>query len=269
MPAAQVAQEQVVRHLNGASVWFVADARRTYDILDKILGHHPLLSSPAVGCSARTGPIVWNRVKPLLCSDPEDDMLPLVWATDVGRFAFSFGSAGESRPSYLKVTPRTRRLMSQGLSLLAQRVTADEQPHRLVACIPEAFCAEHAAGYFVENHLNVIQPRPDAPPIDLYYLLGILCSDVIEFFFRAMNGSTQVSATELNMMPIPRCDRESRIAALARQLQETPDSVARVSLEQQLNEQVAEVYGITPDELDFIQTTLARNHRILENSDDR
>ncbi|RLC57577.1 MAG: hypothetical protein DRI80_14820 [Chloroflexota bacterium] len=269
MPSARVNQEQVVRHLNGTSIWFVADTRRTYDILDRILGHHPLLSSTAVGCPARTGPIVWNRVKPLLRSDPEDDALPLVWATDVRRFAFSFSSAGENRPSYLKVTPRTRRLMSQGLSLLAQRVTADEQPHRLVACIPEAFCAEHAAGYFVENHLNVIQPRPDAPPIDLYYLLGILCSDVIEFFFRAMNGNTQVSATELNMMPIPRCDREPRIAALARQLQETPDPVARVSLEQQLNEQVAEAYGITPDELDFIQTTLARNHRILENSDDR
>jgi len=269
MPSARVSQEQVVRHLNGTSVWFVADTQRTYDILDKILGHHPLLSSPAVGCPARTGPIVWNRVKPLLCSSPKADTLPLVWATDVGRFAFSFGSAGENRPSYLKVTARTHRLMNRGLSLLVQRVTADEQPHRLVACIPEPFCAEHAAGYFVENHLNVIQPRPDAPPIDLYYLLGILCSDVIEFFFRAMNGNTQVSATELNLMPIPRCDREPRIAALARQLQNTPDSVAKESLEQWLNEQVAEAYGLTADELRFIQETLARNRHIPENTDDR
>ena len=257
MPAAQVDQRQVVRHLNGTSVWFVADTRRSYDILDKILSHHPLLSSPAVGCPARTGPIVWNRIKPLLRSSPEADTLPLIWATDVGRFTFTFGSAGESRPPHLKTDPRTRRLMNQGLSLLAQRVTADEQPHRLVACVPEHFYAEHAAGYFVENHINLIQPRPDAPPIDLYYLLGILCSDVMEFFFRAMNGNTQVSATELNLMPIPRYDRELQIAALARQLQGTRDSVARASLEQQLNEQVAEAYGLTPDELRFIQETLA------------
>jgi len=269
MPAAQVDQRQVVRHLNGTSVWFVADTRRTYDILDKILGHHPLLSSPAVGCPARTGPIVWNRVKPLLRSSPEANTLPLIWATDVGRFTFASGSAGESRPPYLKTGPRTRRLMNRGLSLLVQRVTADEQPHRLVACVPEHFCAEHAAGYFVENHLNVIQPCADAPPIDLYYLLGILCSDVIEFFFRTMNGNTQVSATELNLMPIPRCDRESRIVALARQLQDTQESAARASLEQQLNEQVAEAYGLISDELRFIQEILTKNYPVPENTDDR
>lgn len=267
--SAQVNQAQVVRHLNGISVWFVADTRRTYEILDKILSHHPLLSSPAVGCPAKTGPIVWNRVKPLLRSGPEADTLPLVWATDVGRFSFAFGSAGETRPSYLKVNSRTHRLVNKGLSLLAQRVTAEEQPHRLVACIPESFCIEHVAGYFVENHLNVIQPHPDAPPIDLYYLLGILCSDVIEFFFRAMNGNTQVSATELNLMPIPRCDREPQIAALARQLQDTIAPVAMVPLEQRLNEQVAGAYSLTPDELHFIQKTLAENHWALEHLDDR
>jgi len=268
MPVAQVDQRQVVRHLNGTSVWFVADTRQTYDILDKILGRHPLLSSPAVGCPARTGPIVWNRVKPLLRPGPEVDTLPLVWATDVGRFAFAFGSAGESRPAYLKVTARTQSLVNRGVSLLVQRVTADEQPHRLVACVPEDFCVKHTAGCFVENHLNVIQPRPGAPPIDLYYLLGILCSEVMEFFFRTMNGNTQVSATELNLMPIPRCNREPQIATLARQLQSTPTAAARAPVEQQLNELVAEAYGLSPDELRFIQETLSNNSYAPESSDD-
>jgi len=269
IPSARVEQRQVVRHLNGTSVWFVADTRRTYDILGKLLGPHPLLSSPAVGCSAKTGPIVWNRVKSLLRSSPETDTRPLVWATDVGRFAFRFGIAGENRPPYMKVTPRTRRLMSQGVSLLVQRVTADEQPHRMVACVPESFCIEHSEGYFVENHLNVIQPRPGAPPIDLYYLLGLLCSDVVEFFFRAMNGNTQVSATELNLIPVPRIARESQIADLARQLQDEPDTIVAPALEQRLNEQVAAAYGLTPDELDFIQGTLVRNHCTSESLDDR
>lgn len=268
MPSARVSQEQVVRHLNGTSVWFVADTRQTYEILDKILGDHPLLSSPAVGCPAKTGPIVWNRVKSLLRPNPEAETLPLVWATDIGRFAFSFGSAGESRPANLRVTARTQGLVSQGLSLLVQRVTADEQPHRLVACVPESFCMEHEEGYFVENHLNVIQPRPGAPPIDLYYLLGILCSDVIEFFFRTMNGNTQVSATELNLMPISRCDQEPRIAVLSRRLQDTRDAAALASVEQQLNEQVAKAYGLTTDELRFLQETLSRNRNVPENCSD-
>ena len=269
MAAAQVDPGQVARHLNGTSVWFVSDDRRTYDILDKILDRHSLLSSRAVGCSAKTGPIVWNRVKSLLRPSPEVDTLRLVWATDVGRFAFAFASAGESRPAHLKVTSRTRRLINRGVSLLVQRVTADEQPHRLVACVPEQFCAEQGVGYFVENHLNVIQPRASAPFIDLYYLLGVLCSDVIEFFFRAMNGNTQVSATELNLMPIPRCDRESQIAAMARQLQDTSECGTRASLEQRLNELVAEAYGLAPGEHCFVRETLSRNHCALESPDDR
>lgn len=85
-----------------------------------------------------------------------------------------------------------------------QRVTAGEQPNRLVACIPESFCLEQRFGYFVENHLNIVQARQLSSNIDLFYLLGIFNSDVVEFFFRVMNGNTQVSATELNLTPIPR-----------------------------------------------------------------
>jgi hypothetical protein len=73
-----------------------------------------------------------------------------------------------------------------------------------------------------------------------------------------MNGNTQVSATELNLMPIPRCDQESQVAALARQLQDTPAGTVATSLEQRLNEQVAEAYGLLPGELGFIQLDCRR-----------
>lgn len=258
MPAAEVAPARVIRHLNGTSVWFVSDSRKAYDILDKIIATHPLLSAPEVGWRAKTGPVVWNRVKPLLREHPEVDTLPLVWATDVGRFAFEPKQMG-GRPAYLKVTPRMVRLVSRGACLLVQRVTADEQPHRLVACIPEGFCREHTAGYFVENHINVIQPLPTAPPTDPYYLLGILCSDAAEFFFRLMNGNTQVSATELNLIPVPLSGHERQISALARQLQDTPARADRAALETQLQQLVAAAYGLTRDELRFVQMALSRS----------
>jgi len=259
VPCATVGQDQVVRRLNGLSIWFVSDARRTYAVLDRVINGHPLLSSASVGCHARTGTIVWNRVKPSLRTTPDADSLPLVWATDVDRYVFSFGSAGSARPSYLRLTAQTRSLVNSGLCLLVQRVTADEQPHRLVACVPQAFCDAHPAGYLVENHLNVIQPRQGAT-VELYYLLGVLCSDVIEFFFRTMNGNTQVSATELNLMPIPRTTLEAQIADLARALQAGSDPACRFTLEHQLNQRVAESYGLAPDDLFYIQKTLQEAH---------
>lgn len=259
VPCATVARDQVVRRLNGVSVWFVSDTRRTYSILDKVIDGHPLLSSASVGCVARTGTIVWNRVKSSLRARPEAGCLPLVWATDVDRYAFSFGGAGSARPSYLQLTERTRSLVNRGLCLLVQRVTADEQPHRLVACVPQSFCDEHPEGYLVENHLNVVQSLQGAT-LDLYYLLAVLCSDVIEFFFRTMNGNTQVSATELNLMPIPRTTLETQIAESARALQASPDPAFRLAAEQQLNQCVARAYSLAPDDLSYIQKTLREAH---------
>jgi adenine-specific DNA-methyltransferase len=253
---ARVTQDKIVRQLNGLSVWFVSDSERTYRILDKIIGQHPLLSSRAVGCIAKTGTIVWNRVKPLLRVAPDDQCLPLVWATDVGRFAFSFASASATRPSYLARQASTQALLHHGLALLVQRVTADEQPHRLVACVPESFCAQHSTGYFVENHLNVVARVQAETGVDLYYLLAMLNSDVMEFFFRMMNGNTQVSATELNLMPVAQADRDAELIGLARCLQATASLEQRTALEDKLNQIVAELYGLDASELNCIQTTL-------------
>jgi adenine-specific DNA-methyltransferase len=242
---------QVARRLNGTTVWFVSDRERTYSLLDKIVGRHPLLGSSAIACPAKTGPIVWNRVKPHLRQGGGAGTLPLVWATDVGRFRFRFGSAGESRPAFLADNQETERLATLGPSLLVQRVTADEQARRIVASLTRL---PGSRRYFVENHLNVLQPTPGTP-VALEFLLGVLSSDVVEFMFRSMNGNTQVSATELNLLPIPRGKLESEIADLVARMEEAKPT-PRQELERELNERVARAYGLTGSELGFLQTAL-------------
>jgi len=255
----EVCQNDVIRPLNGTNIWFVADSRKAYEIVGKIIDSHPLLSSPQVNCPAKTGTIVWNRVKPLLRSEPEEGgSLPIIWATDVGRFKFSYSSHRLNRPAYLEINDKTIRLRTFKECLLIQRVTADEQPRRLVGCVLDNYLSEHPEGYFVENHLNIIQPSAVKSKIDLYYILGIICSDIMEFFFRSMNGNTQVSATELNLMPIPRGLFEECIAALARRLQQTGDRNNRKILEIELNNEVAEAYGLSFAEMQFIQAELGK-----------
>ncbi|HTQ79756.1 MAG TPA: N-6 DNA methylase, partial [Thermoanaerobaculia bacterium] len=248
------ATAQVTRRLNGTTIWFVSDQKRTYSLLDRIIGHHPLLGGPAVACPARTGPIVWNRVKPLLRPQGGDGRLPLVWATDVGRFRFALATAGINRPAYLEATAQVCDLATSGESLLIQRVTADEQNRRIVAS-RAVFPARQR--YFVENHLNLLQPAP-AAQIDLAYLLGILSSDVVEFLFRSMNGNTQVSATELNLLPIPRGSFEAGIADLTAELENTTSLSKRADLEADLNDRIAREYGLTSRDLGFLQRVLAR-----------
>ncbi|HEX3529089.1 MAG TPA: N-6 DNA methylase [Thermoanaerobaculia bacterium] len=246
---------QVARRLNGTTIWFVSDQERTYSLLDKILGKHPLLGDSAVGCPAKTGPVVWNRVKPHLRPRGGDGTLPLVWATDVGRFRFALATAGDTRPAYLEETEKTRGLVTTGASVLIQRVTADEQAHRIVASLSGLPARQR---YFVENHLNLLQPV-SAAYIDLHYLLGIVSSDIVEFLFRSMNGNTQVSATELNLLPVPRGRFEPEIARLTGDLADARSPQQRASREGELNERVASAYGLTSRDLTFLQRILREN----------
>ncbi|HXX81819.1 MAG TPA: hypothetical protein VEI46_09730, partial [Thermodesulfovibrionales bacterium] len=253
----KVTPDNVVRRLNGSTIWFVADSQKTYGIIGRIVKKHPILSGEKVDYRAKTGQIVWNRVKSLLAANPNSDTLPLVWATDVSKFGFSFNRMGTVRPSHLKITPKTENLIVKGSSILLQRVTADEQPSRLVACIPYEFCISAVNGYFVENHLNIIQPEKGDPQVDLYFLLGVLNSEVVEFFFRAMNGNTQVSATELNLLPVPIGKYEHEIASIARKIQRAVDYNRKTGLIGDLNNVVARAYGLHNADLTFVRKFLS------------
>lgn len=255
-----IPEDNIIQHLNGTTVWFVSDSLKTYKIVNRIIKQHTLLSGSDVNCRAKTGQIVWNRVKPLLTETAGLDTLPLLWATDIGKFSFSFNRMGAIRPCFLKVDSKTENLIVNGPSILIQRVTADEQPSRIVACIPEEFCNRERDGYFLENHLNFIQPEKKESKIDLYYILGILNSEIVEFFFRAMNGNTQVSATELNLVPIPLGRYEYDISKIAKEIQNTVNDKEKNGLIKKLNLIVARAYGLSINELEFIKQYL--NQRV-------
>jgi len=256
-----VGRDKVIQRLNGTSIWFIADSQEMYNIINRIIKKHPLLSSNEINCRAKTGQIVWNRVKPLLTTNSGDDTLPLIWATDVGKFTFSFNRMGVARPCFLKVNSETENLMVKGASILIQRVTADEQHSRIVACMPEGFYKKEHNGYFVENHLNIIQLVAGKSSVSLYFMLGVLNSEIVEFFFRAMNGNTQVSATELNLLPIPIGRYESKISGMADMIQKTIEDKKKNKLLTELNLLVAEAYGLSDKELEFIRRSLSYRRR--------
>jgi adenine-specific DNA-methyltransferase len=264
---ATIPAQNVIQRLNGLTVWFVADSPEVYSVINRIIKDHPLLSGQKIDCVAKTGQIVWNRIKPLLRARIEPDTLPLVWATDVGKFTFAFNRMGSARPPFLKVTPKTEGLIVRGGSILIQRVTADEQPSRIVACIPEKLIDGRADRYFVENHLNIIQPTQQNPHIDLFFLLGVLNSDIVDFFFRAMNGNTQVSATELNLLPIPLGKYERDIADLAKTIQKTEHGKKQAGLVEKLNQLVAMAYGLGGGDLEFLREFLLKRFKTPLRSD--
>jgi adenine-specific DNA-methyltransferase len=174
-------------------------------------GHVNLIKA-AEGMSARlsdwgyrvsTGPLVWNRFKPQMCSRAAVGLYPLIWAESVtsdGRFIFRAGK--KNHAPYFKAKSGDEWLIIDRGCVLVQRTTAKEQSRRLIAAeLPQEFIDKHG-GVIVENHLNMVRASGSAK-ISPAAVAATLNSDVMDQLFRCISGSVAVSAFELESIPLP------------------------------------------------------------------
>src|SRR5690606_4162568 len=55
-----------------------------------------------------------------------------------------------------------------------------------------------------ENHLNYIYKKTDElSEFEAYGLAAILKNNIVDTYFRALNGNTQVNASEIRNLPLP------------------------------------------------------------------
>lgn len=160
------------------------------------------------GYSVSTGPLVWNRHKNQLRTKPSSDVLPLIWAecvTTDGQFKFR-ALKKNHQPFFLPVDGDDW-LISRDPCVLVQRTTAKEQNKRLIAAeLPRRFIDKHG-GVVIENHLNMIRPITNEPPVPFMVLTALLNSSIVDRAFRCISGSVAVSAYELEALPLPSVDR--------------------------------------------------------------
>jgi hypothetical protein len=211
-----------------------------------------------LGFETVTGTIVWNRLKPHVRHEPSDDALPLIWGNGIRPFRFTGLGNRSGQGSHMALVPKTAGIVSRGEALLVKRMTAKEEPRRLVACRLPQELARSERGYFAENHVNMIRPKLGGAKVDLDAVLGLLNSRLFDFVFRALNGNTQVSATELELLPVSERPELGEIAEEARRLTASggTDQEAQVRLDKLVyrlygldDEEVAEVTGELADEL--------------------
>ena len=156
------------------------------------------------GYKVSTGPLVWNRHKGQLSDEHGADTMPLVWAESItsdGRFFFQ--SLKRNHKPFFRRLPGDGWLEVRKPCVLLQRTTAREQARRLIAAeIPAGFIAAHEV-FTVENHLNMLVPIGDRPPVSLGLLAAFFNSVAADRVFRCMSGSVAVSAYELESLPLP------------------------------------------------------------------
>ena len=221
----------------------VSSDKTTYEIMAKIQ------AQDTIRANFRTGRLEWNKYKPHLSSTPNPNSLRLIFGENVQRYEF-VESKKRSDMSYItcKNLPKMERL-----SILTQRTTAVEQPWRIIATLIDP--RDYNFGLTTENHVNVFEVENR---ILAEYFLGILQSRFIDFYFRLLNSNTQVSSGELNTLPIPNATSsiQSMIACLVEKILREKQQNAFAdtqALEKEVDNIVYQLYGLSPEEIDFIE----------------
>ena len=145
----------------------------------------------------KTGLIVDFRTREVLRDFPEDGACPLFYAQHIrnGKVIWPQGRAGE----YI-LTERQSYRQKNVNYLFVKRFTSKEESRRLQ-------CGVYLARDFCEypyvsthNKINFIECESEFIAYGLYALFG---STLYDDYYRILNGSTQVNATEMNTIPIP------------------------------------------------------------------
>jgi len=180
----------------------------------------------ALGLKISTGPVVSFRSRQFLKpSLGGRDTVPLILVGNVKLFETVWPLERNGKPGAFLVTPRsTRMLVPTQNYVLLRRFTAKEERRRLIA---SCFLRREFSGNQValENHLNYIShSERELSENETFGLAALFNSFLLDRYFRALSGNTQVNATEIRTMPFP--DLKT-VASIGRRLRRGRSFAAR------------------------------------------
>lgn len=155
------------------------------------------------GMNISTGPVVAFRAHHLLRPEAGDDTVPLVWLNHVFPMEVHWPN-GVRKPQHLASEAANERLLVPRKNyVIMRRFSAKEDVRRLTAA--PLLAANQATDMIgLENHLNYLyRPGSELSEDEAWGLAALFSSQLLDSYFRCVNGNTQVSATELRTMPLP------------------------------------------------------------------
>ncbi len=165
-----------------------------------------------VGLRISTGPVVTFRTLDYLRPTIGDGSVPLLLVHNVRPFRTEWPLSRPGKPEAFEESHDARRhLVKTANYVLLRRFSAKEERRRLTAsCLwKHEFRWPRIA---LENHLNYIYHESRALTDDeLHGIAALFNSVLMDRYFRAISGNTQVNATEVRKMRFPSLDVVARI----------------------------------------------------------
>jgi len=187
-----------------------------------------------------TGPVVTFRSTEFLRDQRSDDTAPLFWMHNVRAFEIQLGQKAGKQSHILASRESARLLLPAKTYVLLKRFTAKEERRRLVAGILRRDDS-YSRYVGLENHLNYVHKPGDELSMDeAMGLAGWFNSAVVDRYFRAISGNTQVNAAEIRAMNMPPLEV---IKDIGRKLQQSTDA-------EHVERLVGEAIGVAPTVID-------------------
>ncbi len=167
-----------------------------------------------LGLEISTGPVVPFRTKkyllPELIEHPKS--VPLLWMHNMRDMNVTWPLKKNKKASAIHVCNETMTLLLPVKNyVLVKRFSSKEQNHRLFATVLLKSEFPHR-DVGIENHVNYIyRPHGNLSVHEALGIATILNTTIMDKFFRVLNGSTQVNATDIRSIPFPTIENVRRI----------------------------------------------------------
>lgn len=165
------------------------------------------------GYKVRIGAYVWNRDKRPKFESIQaamranaNSVMPLLWSRDIsqrGVVKIDEDSKLNSAYRFVDLGGRTSSSIITSPCVVLQRVTSNEQPHRLVAATVSSDIFDTYGGFIGENHVVILEQVTSQPILSPENLAELLSTYTVDRYFRCISGATNVSAFELNQLALP------------------------------------------------------------------
>lgn len=151
-----------------------------------------------------TGPVVAYRVGEYIMDECDSDCVPLYWLHNVVKMLADHPVVKKGKGQYIRAIDGVKHtLLPNKNYILLRRFSSKDDSSRLIAAPYFGNMSKFEYVGF-ENKLNYIyRPGGNLRRDEVMGLAALLDSELFDTYFRTFNGNTNVSATELRMMPLP------------------------------------------------------------------
>lgn len=173
----------------------------------------------SLGFEISTGPVVDFRAKQHLKPTIENsNCVPLLWMHNIKGINVEWSINKNGKAKAIEINPKSKNLVVPMRNyIVLKRFTSKEQKKRVHAAVLNAENFSMFEFIGLENHLNYIHKKRSLMTLDeAYGLSALLNTTIIDQYFRAMNGNTQVNATDIRVLPLPDYDTIIEIGKIAR-----------------------------------------------------